>query len=734
MNSGKSKKVFICALILALAFVPSVAARAATGAAPVAAPVIGGGAAVSAEGAAPSAEGTLQSGAPEGEALPVEGAPENEGDAEAPEGGEEIDTLAPVDPDGDYDGEELDHITGAMGARITARLSRFGYGFFRGAPSTFAPVSNVPVGPDYVLGPGDVVRVRVWGMVEGNWSVTVDRNGNLSLPQAGVVGVGGLSFSQASDVIERAYGQYFTNFDINVSMGGLRSLTVYVTGNARRPGAYTVSSLSTLVNALLASGGPSPSGTMRAIELKRGGKTVVTFDVYDLLLKGDKTRDVRLMPGDVIFIPPVGTLVGITGDIKVPAYYEIKGQARLKDLIAIAGGLTSRHFKGRLQVDRTENNQYRTTFETDLENLDVDPRKNIALQDGDLVKVYAVLVQKSTVVLSGAVAKPGSYAIEEGYTRLSDVLNRSGGLLYTASTQGEITRVHVTQEGPVTERIAVDFAAALRGDRNHDVSLRPNDYIQIRNVPEWDLYTTVSVGGQVRSPGTYTIKKGERLSDLIQRAGGFTGEAFTAGARFSRASVRGEQQRQIADMVRRLEQSLYSGALSDMGSALSQEAVQMAQAEMNAKQRLLAQIRATRPDGRVVIDLPENYALLKGSPYDLALEEGDSLVIPRRPQTVPVVGAVYNPTAFVYRPGQPYTAYIRQAGDFSLNADRRRVYIVKADGSAVRGLDGKKPRVVEEGDAIVVPEKIEVKNNLRDFRDIIDIVYKVAIAAKVVLD
>ncbi|QTX31918.1 SLBB domain-containing protein [Aminithiophilus ramosus] len=731
MKSGKSsKKVFICAFILALAFVPPAVARAATGAAPV----VGGGPAVSAEGAAPSAEGTLQSGAPEGVAVPDGTAPENEGEAEAPEGVEEIDTLAPVDPDGDYDGEELDHITGAMGARITARLSRFGYGFFRGAPSTFAPVSNVPVGPDYVIGPGDVVRIHVWGMVEGNWSVTVDRNGNLSLPQAGVVGVGGLSFSQARDVIEGAYGQYFTNFDINVSMGELRSLTVYVTGNARRPGAYTVSSLSTLVNALLASGGPSPSGTMRAIELKRGGKTVVTFDVYDLLLKGDKTKDVRLMPGDVIFIPPVGALVGITGDVKVPAYYEIKGQARLKDLLAVAGGLTSRHFRGRLQVDRTENNQYRTTFETDLENLDVDPRKNIALQDGDLVKVYAVLVQKSTVVLSGAVANPGSYAIEEGYTRLSDVLNRSGGLLYTASTQGEITRVHVTQEGPVTERIAVDFAAALRGERNHDVSLKPNDYIQIRNVPEWDLYTTVSVGGQVRSPGTYTIKKGERLSDLIERAGGFTGEAFPGGAVFSRESVRAGQQKQIDEMIRRLEQGLYSGAAAAAGSAMTGSDAQLVQVEAEQKSRFLAKLKESRADGRVVVAIPENYALLKGSPYDMELLEGDTLFVPRRPQTINVVGAVYSPTAFVYRPGQPYTAYIRQAGDFSVNADRRRVYIVKADGSAVRGLDGKKPRVVEEGDAIVVPEKIDVKNNLRDFRDIIDIVYKVAVAAKVVLD
>jgi len=728
MSSIRGGCIFIAlslALALLFAFVGA-PVQAQTG--PVLAAPVGPSAPVQpglAEGAAPS-----ESPAPaEGSEAQSDSAFEFE--TQGPD--DALQTVEPVDAL-DFTGDGLDHITGAARSRITSRLPRFGYSFFHRPPSTFAPVADVPVGPDYVIGPGDMLRIHLWGMVEGNWSVTVDRNGNLSLPQAGVVGVGGLSFDEAQNVIAGAYSQYYTNFDINVSMGELRSLTIYVTGNARRPGAYTVSSLSTLVNALIASGGPNASGTMRAIELKRGGKTVTTFDVYDLLLRGDKSKDVRLMAGDVIFIPPVGPLVGITGDVKVPAYYEINGTARLRDLIAISGGLTSRHFKGRLQVDRTENHQYRTTFETDLENLESDPRKNIVLTDGDLVKVFAVVVQRSTVVLSGSVANPGTYAIEENYTRLADVLSRSGGLLYTAAATGEITRVHVTQQGPVTERIAVDFAAALKGDRAHNVALKVNDFILVKDVPEWKLYTTVTIRGEVRSPGTYTIQKDERLSDLIARAGGFTDNAFPSGAVFGREDVRKHQQALIDEMIRRLEQGLHSAAAAAAGSSMTGSDAQLVQVETEQKRRLLDALKQTRANGRVVVSIPDDYALLKGSPYDIELREGDTLHIPRLPQTVAVVGAIYSPTAFVFRPGQPYTAYIREAGDFTSNADRCRVYIVNPDGSAQRAIVNKKPYIIQTGDAIVVPEKIDVKSNVRDLRDIVDIIYKVAVAAKVVLD
>lgn len=647
-------------------------------------------------------------------------------DAEAPA----AETASPTQAPGQME-QRRDFISGAFAAKITNQLPRFGYDFFRKAPSTFAPVQDVPVDPGYVLGPGDSLRVLLWGMVQGNWSVRVDRNGNVALPQAGVIGVAGLTFSQAQDAVQKAYERYFANFEINVTMGSLRSITVYVVGQVNRPGAYTVSSFSTLVNALMAAGGPSYAGTLRDIQVKRGNRVIAHFDAYGLLLEGDKSKDIRLMAGDVIFVPPVHNLVGVTGEIKVPAYYEFTDPMRLTDLVNLAGGFTSRYFQGRVQVERTEGHTHRTAFEADIRDLKGDYRKNFILENGDLVKVFPVNIQVSSVKLAGSVARPGEYAIDKGVTRVRDVVLRAGGLLYMASDNADLTRIHVTQEGPVTEHIQVNLKRALAGDPNHNITLNVNDFLTVRNIPDWELYRTVRIAGQVQHPGTYSLSKGERLSDLIQRAGGFTDKAFVQGARFMRDSVRATQQQRINDMVDRLEKSLYSGAADATATALSAADATAAALETQQKQQLLSRLKQTRADGRIVVRIPDDYRLLKGSPYDLELDDGDSLVIPEEPQTVQVIGAVFSPTAFVYRPGQPFTDYVQQAGSYAQNADRKRVYIIKADGSAMRAYRDNRPVVPDNGDSIIVPEKINVKAKLRDTKDIIDILYKVAVSAAV---
>ncbi|MDR1137695.1 MAG: polysaccharide export protein, partial [Synergistaceae bacterium] len=222
---------------------------------------------------------------------------------------------------------------------LLRRLPRYGMLFFGQPPSTYAPLSSVPVTTGYVLGPDDQLVITLWGMVEDNFTVTINRDGVANVPNIGSVRLAGYSLDEAKGVLKSAFDKYFTNYQMNVSMGELRSVTVYVTGDVRSPGAYTVSSFSTLVNALLVSGGPSESGTLRRIELKRGGKTITTFDMYDLLLRGDKTKDVRLLPEDVIFVPPVGPLVGLTGEIRRPGVYELKGRTLVKDLLYLAGGV-----------------------------------------------------------------------------------------------------------------------------------------------------------------------------------------------------------------------------------------------------------------------------------------------------------------------------------------------------------------------------------------------------------
>ena len=205
---------------------------------------------------------------------------------------------------------------------IGKMLPIYGVNLFRNPPSTFAPLNMVPVTPDYVIGPGDELLIQVWGQVTLNSRYTVDRSGSIYIPQVGAVHVAGLSFAQMHDFLRAQMARVFRNFDLNVNMGQLRSIQVFVVGQARRPGSYTISSLSTLTNALFATGGPAPQGSMRHIQLKRAGNVVVDFDLYDLLLHGDKSKDEQLLPGDVIYIPPVGPQVAVAGSVNAPAIYE----------------------------------------------------------------------------------------------------------------------------------------------------------------------------------------------------------------------------------------------------------------------------------------------------------------------------------------------------------------------------------------------------------------------------
>lgn len=202
-------------------------------------------------------------------------------------------------------------------------LPIFGASLFRNVPSTFAPVEQIPVTPDYIIGPDDELRIRIWGQVNFNADVRVDRSGSVYLPQVGAIHVAGLPFSSLDQHLRTEIGRVFRNFDLTVDAGQLHSIQIFVVGQARRPGSYTVSSLSSLVNALFASGGPSTQGSLRHILLKRQGKTITDFDLYDLLVNGDKSKDAQLLPGDVIFIPPTGPQVALTGSVRHPAIYEL---------------------------------------------------------------------------------------------------------------------------------------------------------------------------------------------------------------------------------------------------------------------------------------------------------------------------------------------------------------------------------------------------------------------------
>lgn len=614
----------------------------------------------------------------------------------------------------------------SMFNNLRDRLARFGADFFRQKRST--SLAYAPVGPNYIVAPGDEVKVNLWGLTEIRAGLVVDRDGTLTLPQAGPITAAGLSFTELQKAIDTAYRRILNDFELNVTMGKLHTITVYVTGHAARPGAYAISSMAALVDVLSQAGGPSISGSMRAIEVKRGNKKIATFDVYDLLLKGDRKGDTRLSEGDVIFIPTVGPLVAVAGNVKRPAIYELKGKEnKLSDVISLAGGLTAGAYKGRIQLVRVEQNTYRTAFESDLNS----PAAKVQiLKDGDLLKIFAVPGGSFNVRIAGAVIQPGVYPIEPGVTTLTEILNRAGGLLYTAAEEGELTRVEVSPEGPVITRIKLDLKEAEKG--NSRFVLQRDDYLFVRTVPDWNIYRSANITGRVLYPGNYAVKRGEKLSSLLERAGGYADDAFTRGAVLLRESVRVEQQKQIDDMIKTLEKEIVYAGNEAVATSTGTGDVAYAKESMAMKSRYLEAVKTIKASGRLVITLPEDYRLLKGSPYDITLEEGDRLHIPDKPGTVQVIGSVLTPAAFVYREGQPFNAYVKLAGGYSTTASPKRTYIMKADGSTVRALAGNKPRIVEEGDFIVVPEKVNFVPTMRNTMNIADILYKFALGVAAV--
>jgi protein involved in polysaccharide export with SLBB domain len=297
-------------------------------------------------------------------------------------------------------------------------LPIFGANLFRRVPSTFAPLNMTPVPADYVIGPGDELRVRVWGQVNFQANLQVDRAGEVYLPQVGPVHVEGMPFSDLDGHLRKAIGRVYRNFDLTADIGQIRAIQVYVAGQARRPGVYTVSSLSTLVDTVFASGGPSVQGSMRHIELRRGSQVVTDFDLYGLLVRGDKSKDVKLLPGDVIFIPAVGPEVAITGSVRTPAIYELREGESLDGLIADAGGVSAVAAEARVSIERISEHRDRYAMEV---TYDANGLKT-PLADGDLVHVYSIVPRyQKTVTLRGNIANPGRFAWHAGM-RVSELI------------------------------------------------------------------------------------------------------------------------------------------------------------------------------------------------------------------------------------------------------------------------------------------------------------------------
>ncbi len=582
-------------------------------------------------------------------------------------------------------------------------LRQFGYSLFTGSVSTFAPVDDVPVGPDYILGPGDDLTINVWGAMESAVIRTVDRSGQIYLPTVGPVKVWGLTFSQADRLIREHLLRYYRGFQTSVSMGRLRTIRVYVVGEVRQPGSFTISSLSTLTNGLFAAGGPIRLGSLRKIELKRNHHSVGSFDLYDFLLKGDKTRDFRLESGDTIFIPPVGPVAAIAGEVKRPAIYELKGSTRVSDLIEMAGGLTPQSYLKRVQVIRAKPNAEREVMDLDLTTLqgNGDSPTNIELHNGDFVKIYPIDPRVyNTVSLAGSVKHSGEYELKGGM-RLSQLLPQ-GAVLPEGYLEGvEVVRL---KEDLTTEVIQVNLKKAWVNEQDQDIMLRPRDQIIVRS--EFRSPWSVTLGGEVKRPGSYAIKQGERLSSVLRRAGGFTDKAYLKGALFTRETVKKIEVEQLKNFLKTQEERLVAQAGTINIVGVDKEVAGQNQQTLAAQRELLRSLASRVAVGRVVIKLDE-VEKFEGSPSDIILEEGDKIFIPSQPSSVAILGAVRSPTSVLHKEEEGVDYYLNRAGGLTRQADEKEIYIAKADGSAITGFT--KLRKIEPGDTVVVPPKEEEK-------------------------
>lgn len=470
-------------------------------------------------------------------------------------------------------------------------LTPFGYDLFAGEPSTFAPVTEIPVPSEYTLGPGDVLRVQLWGNQNKQLELPVSRDGTIDFPERGPVSVAGQSFQQVRDQLTDLVSEQYIGVKAAVSLGELRSMRVFILGEARTPGSYSVSSLSTITNALYVSGGIKTTGSLRNVQHKRDGKLIGTLDLYDLLLRGDTSEDARLQAGDVVFIPPVGPRAGISGEVYRPALYEIGSRTSLQELVRLAGGLTPQAYPQITRIERTNEDYLRIIAEADLTRAS---DRNARVQSGDRVTVASIAdVTGQYIEIKGAATRTGKYAWVPGMRVSSVIRNLDADLLSFADTN----YAAILRTDPETHRISVLNlelkAAVTRPGSPEDLILQEKDQLlfftnagkvsfelsgpkatkhdelkeKARQFSREALFEpvikrlkaqagpyspqqTMRISGPVRYPGEYPLPATGTLKDAIFVAGGLTDSASLYSAELARryTDANGVQQTRIIEL------------------------------------------------------------------------------------------------------------------------------------------------------------------------------------------
>lgn len=659
----------------------------------------------------------------------------------------------------------------------------FGRNIFRGSSLTFEPNENQATPENYRLGPGDEIIIDIWGENERSLREEISPEGNIMIEQVGPVYLNGLTIREANEKLRGVFSQIYAGVsgeepssDVRVTLGRLRTIQVNVLGEVATPGTYRLSSFATVFHALYRAGGVTPIGGLRDIRVMRGGQEVARVDVYDLLMSGKMSDDVRLEEGDVIIVPPYEQLVEISGNVKRPMYYEMKPGESLGKLVEYAGGFTGDAYRDEVRLIREAGREYqiysirepnyaswtledgdavtvgavldrfanrvevrgavyregmyelgdevhtvrglidraeglkgdafpgralllREREDLTLEMLAVDLGgvmagrvPDIELQRNDVLIIPSIheLEERGALTISGEVARPGEYPYAEHMT-IEDLVVQAGGLLDGASTARiDVSRrikdpKSLTPSSELGKIYSFSLKDGLIVDGEAGFELMPYDIVEVRRSPAYRAQERVTLDGEVVFAGGYTlVKKNERLSDLINRAGGLTSDAYAHGARLIR---------QMSDEERAVREATLRMALQNQrgsGDSLSMDKLQLSD--------------------YYTVGIELDKALEEpGSDYDMVLREGDRLVIPQYVSTVSISGEVMYPNTVLYLQNKHLKYYISQAGGYGLRAKKNRAYIVYMNGtvSRVRGL--KKARI-EPGCQIIIPSKRERKS------------------------
>lgn len=619
-------------------------------------------------------------------------------------------------------------------------------------PGSYAPDASQPAPGDYVLGPGDEIHMQVWGAVEFTGVFNIDRNGQIALPKVGTINLAGVQVRNLEGVLHNHLSRVFTNFSLNANLGRLRSIQVYVVGQAQQPGTYKVSSLSTLVNALFASGGPSATGSMRNIQLKRGGRVVTTLDLYDFIARGDKTRDMPLQSGDVIVIPPAGARIAVTGALDTAAIYELKaGADTVGDVLALSGGVPALASTSKALLERIAPEQ---TPPRRVQDITLDPAGlKQTLRDGDVLTVLGISPAfGNAVTLQGTVAAPLRYTWFEGMKILdliperdalitADYYKRKNLLVQSAAAAqdaggGVASRVRgladqINWEYAVIERLnrntlgteLIPFnlgKAVLQRDPTHNLPLQAGDVVTILSqsdlrLPQDRQTRLVRVEGEVAAPGVYQTRPGETLPQLLQRVGGLTPQAYLFGTELHRESVRNRQQENLDILIRRLEaqaQAQSSSVIANLGTDSAAQAQLLQQQQQAQLKSQITRLKTMRSNGRMSLELDPKARDLASLPM-LPLEDGDHVVVPPTPGFVAAFGSVNNENVFIYKPGKTVGDVVKSAG-LTEDAEPDQAFVLRADGTIVArrdrsGFFGSSFESLEmmPGDTLVVPAQVD---------------------------